>query len=50
MMTLSCNAVLALRMRVSMSAMGSLTMVLPARLCHSGDYALMRKLPKADAA
>src|SRR5437764_6530855 len=48
----SINALLALRMRVSMSATGSVSIrcLLPARLRHSGDCALVRELPQADPA
>src|SRR6476646_2756988 len=48
----SASAVLALRMRVSMSAMGSVVMQspLPARLRHAGDHARVRELAQADAA
>src|SRR5579875_3049218 len=50
--TRSCSALLALRMRVSMSAIGSVSTVslLPARLRHAGDRALVRELAQADAA
>src|SRR5665647_3637104 len=52
--TVLCRAVLPLRMRVSMSAMGSvIDMVLdslPARLGQTGDDALVRYLAQADAA
>src|SRR3954467_7240751 len=48
--TRSCSAWLALRMRVSMSPMGSFTMALPAALGHARDDALMRELAQADAA
>jgi hypothetical protein len=43
---------LALRMRVSMSAIGSVSTasLLPAGLRHAGDHALVRKLAQADAA
>src|SRR4051794_1456424 len=49
----SCSALLALRMRVSMSATGSvsiLSLLLPRALGHAGDDALMGELPQADAA
>src|SRR5438067_1506928 len=48
----SCRALLALRMRVSMSAMGSVSTVLslPARLRHAGNRALVRQLAEADPA
>src|SRR5512137_1623323 len=52
--TVLCRAVLPLRMRVSMSAMGSvIDMVLassPARLGQTGDDALVRDFAQADAA
>jgi hypothetical protein len=43
---------LALRMRVSMSAIGSVSIrsLLPARLRHAGDRALVRELAQADPA
>src|SRR6266511_5461832 len=48
--TFSCSALLALRMRVSMSAIGSVSIVprLPARLRHARDRALMRELAQAN--
>src|SRR5919206_3820627 len=48
----SCIALFALRMRVSMSATGSVSIarLLPARLRHAGDHALVRELPQADPA
>src|SRR5579862_2376909 len=48
----SCSALLALRMRVSMSAIGSVSTVslLPARLRHAGNRALMGELAQADPA
>src|SRR3954453_13767894 len=48
----SCNALFALRMRLSMSAMGSVSIssLLPARLCHARNYALVRQLAQADPA
>src|SRR6476619_830136 len=48
----SCSALLALRMRVSMSATGSVSILflLPRALRHAGDNALMGELPQADAA
>src|SRR5215210_3887293 len=49
----SCSAWLALRMRVSMSAIGSVIMVvspLPGALGHAGDDALVGELPQADPA
>src|SRR5215467_4389976 len=52
MVACSCSALLALRMRVSMSAIGSVSTVslLPARLRHARDRALVRELPEADPA
>src|SRR5438445_13847949 len=52
MVACSCSALLALRMRVSMSAIGSVSTVslLPARLRHAGNRALMRQLAEADPA
>src|SRR2546429_7260819 len=53
--TVSCMATLAFRIRVSMSAMGS-TMVTvavllsPARLGHAGHFAVVNHLPKTDPA
>src|SRR3954453_5069334 len=49
---LSCSALLALRMRVSMSATGSVSIssLLPGALRHARDDALMGELPQADAA
>src|SRR3954469_4291088 len=49
---LSCSALLALRMRVSMSATGSVSIssLLPGALCHARDDALMGELPQADPA
>jgi hypothetical protein len=49
MSTVSWSALLALRMRVSMSAIGSVCR-LPARFRHAGDRALVRELAQADAA
>src|ERR687887_1041444 len=48
----SCSAWLALRMRVSMSAIGSVSIVLslPRALGHAGDDALVGELPQADPA
>src|SRR5918911_2350205 len=48
----SCIALLAFRIRVSMSATGSVSIarLLPARLRHAGDHALVRELPQADPA
>src|SRR5579872_852523 len=52
MTTRSCSALLALRMRVSMSATGSVSIVslLPAALRHAGNRALVRQLAQADPA
>src|SRR4029077_7178961 len=50
MSTFSCSARLALRMRVRKSAIGSLSMGLPARLDHAGHLALGRERAEADAA
>src|SRR5262249_62319575 len=48
----SCSALLALRMRVSMSATGSVSIsgLLPGALRHAGDDALMGELAQADPA
>src|ERR671914_855034 len=50
----SCIALLALRMRVSMSAIGSVSIstssCLPAALRHAGDRALVRQRAQADPA
>src|SRR6185437_29795 len=48
----SCSALLALRMRVSMSATGSVSIssLLPGALRHAGDHALVGELPQADPA
>src|ERR687886_345224 len=48
----SCIALLALRMRVSMSATGSVSIVrlLPRAFRHAGDHALVGQLPQADPA
>src|SRR3954454_6579824 len=48
----SCSALLALRRRASMSAIGSVSTssLLPAGLGHTGNRALMRELAQADAA
>src|SRR3954452_5004509 len=48
----SCSALLAFRMRVSMSATGSVSIssLLPGALRHAGDHALMGELPQADPA
>src|SRR3954447_26473013 len=48
--TCSCSALLALRMRVSMSATGSVSIGSPARLGHARDAALVRELAQADPA
>src|SRR5947209_5186333 len=51
--TRSCSALLALRMRVSMSATGSVSMslvLLPRALRHAGDRTLVGELPQADPA
>src|SRR5213080_1954134 len=48
---LSCSALLALRMRVSMSATGSVSTVLfllPGALGHAGDDAVVGELPQTD--
>src|SRR5215207_4754494 len=52
MRALSWSALFALRIRVSMSAIGSVTTStsLPAALRHSGDRAVVRELPQADPA
>src|SRR5215467_4882844 len=49
---LSCSALLALRMRVSMSATGSVSILspLPRALRHAGDHALVGELAQADPA
>src|SRR3954453_12841732 len=48
----SCSALLALRMRVSMSATGSVSTLclLPRALRHARDDALVGELPQADPA
>src|SRR3954471_12163200 len=46
----SCSALLALRIRESMSATGSVSIGLPAGLGHARDDALVRELPQADSA
>src|SRR5205085_5062445 len=48
----SCSALLALRMRVSMSATGSVSilLLLPGALGHAGDHALVGELAQADPA
>src|SRR6478609_12138141 len=51
--TRSCSALLALRIRVSMSAIGSVSTsgsLLPRALRHARDRALVGELPQADAA
>src|ERR687893_2488610 len=49
--TVSCAAMIPLRMRVRKSAIGSvIDMRSPARLRHAGDVALVRELAQADAA
>src|SRR5262249_31831911 len=48
--TFSCSARLALRMRVSISAIGSLRMALPARLHDARHLALERQFAKAEPA
>src|SRR4051794_40815246 len=54
MRTSSCIAVLALRTRVSMSAMGSVMVMVrassPARLGHAGDLPCVRHVSEADPA
>src|SRR5579871_464534 len=55
MRTVSCIATLALRIRVSMSAMGSVIVMRasppsPAGLRHAGHLSRMRELAQADAA
>src|SRR5262245_55576923 len=46
----SCSARLALRMRASMSATGSVNISSPRALGHAGNHALVRELAQADAA
>src|SRR6478609_8781483 len=48
----ACSALLALRMRVSMSATGSVSIsfLLPRALRHAGDHALVGELAQADPA
>src|SRR5215208_6436633 len=49
----SCNALFALRIRVSMSATGSVSIrlaLLPRALRHARDHALMGELPQTDPA
>src|SRR3954451_22124187 len=49
--TVSCAAVMPLRMRVRKSAMGSvIDMRSPTRLRHAGDVAVVRELAQADPA
>src|SRR5215208_7045134 len=51
--TVSCAAMIPLRILVRKSAMGSVMLTpipLPARLRHAGDVALVRELAQADAA
>src|SRR5919202_5893026 len=50
--TRSCIALLALRIRASMSATGSVSIarLLPRALGHAGDHTLVRELPQADPA
>src|SRR5215211_5399232 len=49
--TVSCAAMIPLRIRVRKSAMGSvIDMVLPARLRHAGDVAVVGHLAQADPA
>src|SRR5918997_1941025 len=49
--TVSCAAMIPLRMRVRKSAIGSvIDMRSPARLRHAGDVALVRELAQADPA
>src|SRR5215212_11280676 len=50
MFTVSCAAWMPLRMRVRKSAIGSVTVSLPARLGHARDEALRRQLAQADPA
>src|SRR6476660_4341570 len=46
----SCSALLALRMRASMSATGSVSIWSPARFGHAWDHALVCQVPQADPA
>src|SRR4051812_4724024 len=49
--TVSCAAMIPLRMRVRKSATGSvIDMASPARLRHAGDVAVVRELAQADPA
>src|SRR5882762_2667059 len=50
MSTFSCSARLAFRTRVSMSAIGSVRMALPARLHDARNLALERQLSEAEPA
>src|SRR4051812_15922624 len=50
MTALSWSALFAFRMRVSMSAIGSVNIASPARFRHAGDCALMGEVAQADAA
>src|SRR5581483_11289213 len=50
MTALSWSALLAFRMRVSMSAIGSVSIASPARFRHAGNRALMGEVAQADAA
>src|SRR6266508_1286542 len=50
MTALSCNALLALRMRASMSAIGSVSIGSPRALVHPGDAVLVGEIPQADPA
>src|SRR5213592_4454225 len=46
----SCSALLALRIRASMSATGSVSIWSPTRFGHARDHALVRQVPQADPA
>src|SRR5205823_7482825 len=50
MTALSWSALFAFRMRVSMSAIGSVSIASPARFRHAGNRALMGEVAQADAA
>src|ERR1051326_6978004 len=50
MTALSWSALFAFRMRVSMSAIGSVNIASPARFRHAGNRALMGEVAQADAA
>src|SRR5215831_124741 len=50
MAAVSCSALLALRMRASMSAIGSVSIALPGALRHARDDARVRQLAQADPA